>query len=62
MARGGSREGAGRPKGTISNKPKAEGRIVVSCLKEEEQEIKRLAQESGKNLSRYVLDILLAKN
>ena len=62
MARGGAREGAGRPKGTISKKPKAEGRIVVSCLKEEEQEIKRLAQESGKNLSRYVLDILLAKN
>lgn len=62
MARGGTRENAGRPKGSVSDKPKADGRIVISCLKEEEKLIKELAKENSKSVSRYIVDIICNKS
>lgn len=57
---GGFRAGAGRKKGsTTNNTGYKNGRIVISCLKSEEELIKQKAAESGKTLSRYILDILL---
>ncbi|UTC65240.1 hypothetical protein E4O00_03520 [Treponema sp. OMZ 788] len=57
---GGSRAGAGRKKGsTTNNTGYKNGRIVISCLESEEVLIKQKAAESGKTLSRYILDAVL---
>lgn len=66
MASGGLREGSGRPKGA-KNKTPAQGRktlfknITVSGSPEEIEQLKKLAEASGKSLSRFVLDSLLLK-
>lgn len=61
MARGGAREGAGRPIGSVSGKPLKEGRIVIACLKEEELKIKEMAKASGKSISRFIVDKILSE-
>lgn len=58
---GGARIGAGRPKGTFSKSEKASGRIVIACLESEVLKIKELAAKSGKNVSRYLVDLALSQ-
>lgn len=66
MPRGGKREGAGRPAGS-KNKIKKTGQgkrtpfanVTVSGHPDEIADLKELAKESGKSLSRFVLDTLL---
>jgi hypothetical protein len=59
-SRGGRRVGAGRKKGsTTNNTGYKTGRIVISCLKEEEA-IKQKAAAAGKSVSRYIVDMLMA--
>ena len=59
--RGGRRVGAGRKKGsTTNNTGYKTGRIVISCLKEEEEAIKQKAATAGKSVSRYIVDMLMA--
>lgn len=59
MAKGGARVGAGRPKGSVKRGEKASGRIVIACLEREEEKIKALAKESGKNVSRFIVESIL---
>lgn len=62
---GGKRAGAGRKKGgrNASHKEnKSSGRIVLSCLESEAAEIRALAEQAGKSVSRYVVDIVLKRN
>jgi hypothetical protein len=64
MARGGKREGAGRPAGSKSRwrKPESEhknGRVVLACTEDEAARIKELAAKSGKTISRFVVDAVL---
>lgn len=56
---GGKREGAGRKKGTLNKGEHKTGRIIISCLESEELKIKQLAKDSGKNVSRYLIDFVL---
>jgi hypothetical protein len=58
---GGKRANSGRPKGALGKGEKKTGRIVISCLESEEAEIKRLAESSGKTVSRYLVDLALGK-
>lgn len=66
MPRGGYREGGGRPKGS-PNKGTELGRktqfktISVSGYPEEIEAIKKLAQESGKSVSKFVIESILKK-
>ncbi|QQA01313.1 ribbon-helix-helix domain-containing protein [Treponema peruense] len=60
---GGKRSGQGRPKGSqTASKSKTgynTGRIVISCLESEVEEIKKLAAASGKSVSRFIIDSIL---
>ena len=56
---GGARVGAGRPKGSLSKGEKHTGRIVIVCLESEEAKIKELATQSGKSVSRFIVDTIL---
>lgn len=61
---GGSRKGAGRPKGTTGIKKKtAKGTtrrvFQVSCQPEEYEKLKELAENAGMNLSKYIVKSLL---
>lgn len=58
---GGVRVGAGRKKGSIKSGEHKTGRIVVSCLESEVLKIKELAAKSGKNVSRYLVDLALSQ-
>jgi len=61
VRRGGRGVGAGRKKGsTTNNTGYKTGRIVISCLKEEEEAIKQKAAAAGKSVSRYIVDMLMA--
>jgi hypothetical protein len=64
MAKGGYREGSGRPVGTTGpNKApelKKSGRIVV-CTEDEMNQIKELAKSSDKTTSRFIVDTILNK-
>lgn len=60
MALGGIREGAGRKKGsTTGGTGYKNGRIVVSCTKEQENQIKALAKLEGINVSAFILKKIL---
>lgn len=60
MALGGVREGAGRKKGsTTGGTGYKNGRIVVSCTKEQENQIKALAKLEGINVSSFILKKIL---
>ena len=56
---GGSRQGAGRKKGTLNKGEHKSGRIVITCLESEEAKIKELATQSGKSVSRFIVDTIL---
>lgn len=58
---GGARPGAGRKKGTLNKGEHKTGRLVISCLESEEADIRALAEQSGKSVSRYIVDTLLKK-
>lgn len=58
---GGARPGAGRKKGTLNKGEHKTGRLVISCLESEEAEIRALAEQAGKNVSRFIVDTLLGK-
>lgn len=64
MARGGKREGAGRPKGVLNKtKRPAEtlrtARIVISCTDDEKASLKAMADAQGKKITEFILDALL---
>lgn len=56
---GGARSGAGRKIGSTSKGEHKTGRIVISCLKSDEDKIKELAKASGKNVSQFIIDYIL---
>lgn len=58
---GGFRSGAGRKKGSVNKGEHKTGRIVMSCLESQEIEIKRLAEQSGKTVSQFILDCIFNK-
>lgn len=61
MPRGGTREGSGRPKGSV--KPAGQRSryktFSVSCHPSEYDRIKYQAEESNKTISRYLVDLAL---
>lgn len=60
MALGGVREGAGRKKGsTTGGTGYKNGRVVISCTKEQETKLKEMAKSEGLNVSTYILKKLL---
>lgn len=64
LAKGGKREGAGRPKGSLSKVQRpAEtlrtARIVISCTDEQKAKLKALADAQEKNVTEFILDALL---
>ena len=52
--KGGKRVGAGRPVGTT--KSVIAKRITITIYPDEEEIIKKLAKESGKSVSRYLIE------
>lgn len=56
---GGARAGAGRKKGSVKGENYASARIVLCCTPEEAEKIKSLAKESGKNVSRFIVERVL---
>ena len=64
---GGKRPGQGRPKGS-PNKGTELGRktifksVTISGSPEEVEELKRLATESGKSVSRFIIETILKKD
>lgn len=59
MARGGKREGAGRPAGTKTGRTVEYKTISISALPEEVETIKSLAGKAGKTVSRYLVELAL---
>lgn len=61
MPSGGKREGAGRPKGA-KNKNPAQGRkkifdsVTISGTPEEVAQLKKLASEKDKSVSRFIIE------
>ncbi len=55
---GGARAGAGRKKGSVAKGEHKTGRIVISCLESEVELVKKLAGESGKTVSRFLMDLV----
>lgn len=60
MPRGGKREGAGRPVGTTRGHTVEYKTVSISALPQEVERIKELARESGKTVSRYLVDLALS--
>lgn len=56
--RGGAREGSGRKKGGKNQGEHKTGRIVISCLESDVELVKRLAQESNKTVSQFLIDLV----
>ena len=59
MARGGKREGAGRPAGTKTGRTIEYKTISISALPEEIAAIKLAAEKAGKTVSRYLVELAL---
>lgn len=59
MARGGKREGAGRPPGTKTGRTVEYKTISISALPEEIAAIKLAAEKAGKTVSRYLVELAL---
>lgn len=55
---GGARAGAGRKKGGKNQGEHKSGRIVISCLESEVELVKKLAQESNKTVSQFLIDLV----
>lgn len=62
MARGGKREGAGRPFGTKTGRNVIYKTISISALPEEVEFIKSAATSAGKSVSRYLVELALNKS
>ncbi|MBP5752075.1 MAG: hypothetical protein J6W60_04365 [Treponema sp.] len=62
MARGGKREGAGRPFGTKTGRNVIYKTISISALPEEVELIKAAATKAGKTVSRYLVELALNKS
>ena len=60
MARGGKREGAGRPVGTKTGRTVEYKTISISALPEEVKIIKEAAKKAGKTVSRYLIELVLS--
>ncbi len=60
MARGGKREGAGRPVGTKTGRTVEYKTISISALPEEVEIIKEAAKKAGKTVSRYLIELVLS--
>lgn len=61
MPRGGKREGAGRPVGTVKGRTVEYKTISISALPEEVERIKELAKKSEKTVSRFLVELALGK-
>ena len=59
MARGGKREGAGRPAGTKTGRTVEYKTISISALPEEIAAIKLAAEKARKTVSRYLVELAL---
>ena len=59
MARGGKREGAGRPAGTKTGRTVEYKTISISALPEEIAAIKMAAEKAGKTVSSYLVELAL---
>lgn len=59
MARGGKREGAGRPTGTKTGRTVEYKTISISALPEEIAAIKMAAEKAGKTVSSYLVELAL---
>lgn len=59
MARGGKREGAGRPAGTKTGRTVEYKTISISAIPEEIAAIKLAAEKAGKTVSRYLVELAL---
>lgn len=59
MARGGKREGVGRPAGTKTGRTVEYKTISISALPEEIAAIKLAAEKAGKTVSRYLVELAL---
>lgn len=62
MPRGGKREGAGRPFGTLKGRTVEYKTISISALPEEVEQIKELAKKSGKSVSRFLIELALSES
>jgi len=60
MARGGKREGAGRPVGTKTGRTVEYKTISISALPEEVEIIKEAAKKAGKTVSRYLIELVIS--
>lgn len=54
MARGGKREGSGRPVGTTIENAKSES-VQIRLTKEQKQALKQMAEESGMTVSELII-------
>lgn len=59
MARGGKREGAGRPKGTYKQENKRSARLVICCTDEDASAIKEKAKSLNKSVSELMTELFL---
>lgn len=57
---GGSRQGAGRKKGVTMDIEHKDARIVIACSKIESEIIKEKAKQSGKSVSRFIVEKLIS--
>ena len=60
MARGGKREGAGRPVGTKRGRTVEYKTISISARPEEVEAIREAARIAGKTVSRYLVELALS--
>ena len=60
MARGGKREGAGRPVGTKRGRTVEYKTISISARPKEVEAIRESARIAGKTVSRYLVELALA--
>ena len=60
VARGGKREGAGRPVGTKTGRTVEYKTISISALPEEVEIIKEAAKKAGKTVSRYLIELVIS--
>lgn len=59
MPRGGKREGAGRPLGTLKGRTVEYKTISISALPEEIETIKAAAKKVNKTVSRFLVELAL---
>ncbi len=58
---GGKRPGAGRPKGTTRGITRVYKKVNLSFLEEDYEAMRKLAEESGKSFSKFIVDKVLGR-